>query len=60
MPYLHRVDHRRDPKTIPAPREVEVVDAHTYKDRFGVEYEVVWTGHRDDIPLSAVAPNLLK
>ena len=59
MPYLHRVDRKREPKP-PLPKEVVELAPRTYRDRWGTVYEVVWNGHRQDRPLSLVAPTLWK
>lgn len=60
MPYLHRVDRRREPKGVPLPKEVEQIAPRTYRDRWGTEYLVVWSGHRHDPSLSSISPTLWK
>lgn len=48
----HRVTRPRDAR-LALPRILEPLSSRSYRDRFGVEYEVVWNGHRDDPDLLA-------
>ena len=56
----HRVESKRQPQPPPLPKEVEPIGPRAYRDRFGREYDVIWSGQRGDRDLRDLNPNILK
>lgn len=54
---VHRVRVNR-PAAPPLPKEVEPIGPRTYRDRFGIDLEIVWSGDRRDGYLCANVTDL--